>query len=431
MRGIALVPVFLASSLLAGGATAQSLGSQGGLNAGLSLPGGDDGLSDWDTTPQEVEDLLRHRFALPDLTEAPSSTYVSDAFRAIVAQEAELGQDRDQRAIDGTDAAQLVGFIRDPVAREALGTRVVSQQAGQCSTSAANFGAIQDRLDVFKPRRIGTARAFVADCLKPVYGAATADPAMLDVRARGAVLVLTTSSTQTFCSAFLVAPNKVATARHCLFRDLNKYRNPYRVDQVSVVPLGPSMTTVTRIAVLPKSAYATGPDSSAEFSAPASATDLAQDYVELDLATPAAGIPSLPAAGASAPEAGAQLFMVGFNVISWIAQTGIATVTAPAALDLAMLRNAYVMDDAAICAAIVVSPGCIVHGCQSVAQTSGAALLRRGAGGANELLGTLWGGKDRYWPNAADGTAACMAGAAVAAPPGGIEVDFNLSARRN
>lgn len=325
--------------------------------------------------------------------------YISSIFATQLGAERIAGFQRfDDRAIiiGGADAGNLVALTRMPDVRQRLTENLSKGVLGTpaCSSAADDITPFGAKV-VHNIRAIPTAivENYASSCLHSLFSSTNTTSLDTVFKSRAAVLVTTIRSRRLFCSAFLVNPTQVVTARHCLFENGANYEGPLFISQVRVIPIGTSATEVREIEITPRPEYSATTAYGAAFTKPPKPYHIKDDFVILQLAEPVAGLAGQVTMGPTSLEEGEPITMLGFHWLRWTKGSPLAAALGSLADTLPILRDAYVKESGGICAAVALSSGCIVHGCQSLGQTSGAALFKTPANGPAQLIGTHWGGQ--------------------------------------
>lgn len=221
--------------------------------------------------------------------------------------------------------------------------------------------------------------AFSSACFRKVFasGDATEPGFVADLRSRAGLLRIVRRPGETsYCSALLIDARTAVTARHCFFNS-DGARFPNK--NLSFIRLANDAYEEVPVRI------------SARFDPDPYETirelTVADDFVTIDLGRDFGSLSTLPLNAVPDVYAFDAMFQVGFYNIFFL--NGDAEESL-----IERLRNAYVLDESRSCAAITYSATCIVQLCQSMPQTSGAALIGVRSNRL-EILGTLFGAKNR------------------------------------
>ncbi|RXZ65195.1 trypsin-like serine peptidase [Pelagerythrobacter rhizovicinus] len=264
----------------------------------------------------------------------------------------------------------------------------MTQLDRKCLTAVGQIGAAEtarlarpENLAILSAGERAKAHEIATSCFSYPF-ADSSHPLSDFVKERAAILVRKhTSGTTDFCSALMLSDRTVATARHCLFHK----GVGLQLGNLSVQRIGPGSGPSIPIAY--DAAYsAIRSVHDVQFTMAANPpADVGDDFAVLRLEAPVPGLAHLatPYANDSDLTQGKRVYQAGFQ---WLASFG--TTASPGSTQF--FRDSYVVDSSPYCRAIKVSNGCIVQGCQSLAQTSGAALIVDSPEGW-KLAGTLFG----------------------------------------
>lgn len=205
-------------------------------------------------------------------------------------------------------------------------------------------------------------------------------PDIAEIASRAAILEVDPAnedgkvpSTPQYCSALFIDSARVVTARHCLFEDGIRINTAW----TKVIPIGPQVSSLKRISPRIDPTYQIKNDDY-EWK-----KNVAEDFVVLNVDAVPFQISPLAFASEEDLNSATGFVQVGYqHVMSLLNRQSPRT--------LEDFRAAYRLDDSKYCLAIHVSATCLVQGCQSVPQTSGAAFLVR-RGGTIKLAATLYG----------------------------------------
>lgn len=284
----------------------------------------------------------------------------------------------------GVTAVNL--FAPDPASFEASlrnANSRCSEAAGRIATRPGLIARFKETYDqaALTAEELGLVRQFTAQCFKSPFGN-PADPKLAEFAARAAVLEIDRANgdpsqiaRRGYCSALMIDNTRVATARHCLFRDGSRIGD----EHLRILPLNPRLTSLARIHARIDPAYQL-PNHVWEWT-----PNVAEDFVVLQLTEPIP-LALTPLGIASEEELGAarEFYQAGYqHLVSLAAQKHPVT--------LEDMRGAYRLDTSKYCVAIRFTKACLIQGCQSVQRTSGAAFFVR-SGTTLKLAGTLYGG---------------------------------------